>query len=293
MGTERSGKLRVGVCGTAHWAATVHLPALKRNDATELIGVWGRRPERTAELADTFGIRGFDDFDALLGQVDAVAFALSPRAQGALALRAARAGKALILDKPLTTDPAEAAALLGEVERRGLPAACFLTLRHIPALAAFVAAARARGASSATATLHTNPLAPGSPYAASRWRREADGALWDLGPHALTVLTDILGPVEEVAAGRRGHRTVVELCHAAGATSTMSLSVEAPPDDRCERYAAYGAFGSLVADKGDYDRLDAYDGVIREVVAPGSGTSFRDAVAMVGVLHAAAARLSG
>ena len=47
---------------------------------------------------------------------------------------------------------------------------------------------------------HTEAMLPGSPYAGSVWRQAEGAALWDLGPHALSVLTAILGPVEKISA---------------------------------------------------------------------------------------------
>src|ERR1700687_750105 len=69
---------------------------------------------------------------------------------------------------------------------------------------------------------------PDSPYASSTWRREK-GALWDVGPHALSVLTAALGPVVGVTADS-GAGDLVHLVfhHAAGATSTASLTLDAP-----------------------------------------------------------------
>ena len=42
---------------------------------------------------------------------------------------------------------------------------------------------------------------PGNPFGESPWRK-AKGALWDIGPHALSVLLPVLGPAESVAAQR-------------------------------------------------------------------------------------------
>ena len=49
----------------------------------------------------------------------------------------------------------------------------------------------------------------GSPFDSSPWRKER-GALWDIGPHALSVLVPALGPVVSVQAGA-GLRDTVHL----------------------------------------------------------------------------------
>jgi predicted dehydrogenase len=68
-----------------------------------------------------------------------------------------------------------------------------------------------------------------SPYAASPWRREK-GALWDVGPHALSVLMPVLGDVERVEAAGRGPGDTVHavLRHVGGASSAVTLSLTAP-----------------------------------------------------------------
>src|ERR1035437_5099917 len=58
----------------------------------------------------------------------------------------------------------------------------------------------------------------------------ARGALWDIGPHALSILLPALGPVTHVVADRGlGDTVMVVLRHESGAASTMSLSLTAPP----------------------------------------------------------------
>ncbi|NEB08709.1 gfo/Idh/MocA family oxidoreductase, partial [Streptomyces coelicoflavus] len=69
-----------------------------------------------------------------------------------------------------------------------------------------------------------------SPFADSPWRREK-GALWDVGPHALSVLLPVLGDARRVAAAAPGPGDTVHLVldHAGGASSTLTLSLTAPP----------------------------------------------------------------
>jgi hypothetical protein len=66
-----------------------------------------------------------------------------------------------------------------------------------------------------------------SPFNTS-WRR-AKGGLWDLGPHVISLLWPILGPVETVTAeAGRGDLTHLVLHHRGGATSTATVTVGAP-----------------------------------------------------------------
>ena len=63
-----------------------------------------------------------------------------------------------------------------------------------------------------------------SPWRNSGWRIE-HGALWDLGPLALSLLVPTLGPVVSVQAGGGRDDTVhLVLQHGSGAASTVTLS---------------------------------------------------------------------
>ena len=111
--------LRVGVLGTGPWARKTHAPALAAHTGVELAGVWGRRPQAAEELAARFGGRAYADADELIADVDAVAIALPPQIQAELAVRAARAGRHLLLDKPVAATVPAARAVADAVRRRG------------------------------------------------------------------------------------------------------------------------------------------------------------------------------
>src|SRR6185369_10319840 len=120
--------MRFGLLGTGYWAREVHAAALASHPGVDFVGVWGRDPAKAAAL----GVRAYGDIDALLGDVDAVAIALPPDVQADLALRAARAGKHLLLDKPLALTVAAADAIVAEVDARGLASVIFFTSRFQP-----------------------------------------------------------------------------------------------------------------------------------------------------------------
>ena len=84
---------------------------------------------------------------------------------------------------------------------------------------------------------------PGSPYAASGWRRER-GGLWDWGPHALSVVQELLPPVDRVTAARGVRDTAnVVLGHAGGPASVLILTVTAPEPALGARVAVWGPGG--------------------------------------------------
>src|SRR5215469_901040 len=85
--------------------------ALASAPGIEFAAVWGRNTEAAATLAAECGVKVHADFDAFLAEVDAVAFSVPPDVQSELAVRAARAGKHLLLEKPIALTEAEAETL--------------------------------------------------------------------------------------------------------------------------------------------------------------------------------------
>ncbi|MEV6551932.1 Gfo/Idh/MocA family oxidoreductase [Streptomyces sp. NPDC051597] len=228
----RPAPLRVGLLGTGPWAAATHAPALAAHPDVAFAGVWGRRREAAAELAAEHSVPVYEDVDELFAACDAVAFALPPDVQAPLAVRAAGAGCHLLLDKPVATDAARAREVAEAARRAQVASVVFFTLRFAPGTAGWI---DRRAASDGWFTAHAHwlgslftPGAAPSPYATSPWRREK-GALWDVGPHVLSVLLPVLGEVTRVTAAPGPDDTVhLILRHASGASATVTLGFAAP-----------------------------------------------------------------
>lgn len=224
--------MRIGLLGTGPWAQMAHAPALSGHPELDFVGVWGRRTAPTKELADSYGVRAYDEVDALLADVDAVAVALPPAIQADLAARAARAGCHLLLDKPLAPTVEQGRTVVEAVAEGGVASVVFFTTRFQPETAAWITEqAGADGWFTGRAQwLGAVFSGDDSPFADSPWRREK-GALWDVGPHALSVLLPVLGDARRVTAAAHGPGDTVHLVldHVSGASSTLALSLTAPP----------------------------------------------------------------
>jgi predicted dehydrogenase len=221
-------ELRFGLVGTGYWARIAHAAALASTPGVRLAAVWGRSPDAAAALAARHQASAHADFDAFLADVDAVAFSVPPDVQCELATRAARAGRHLLLDKPAGTDPDAAAALAQAAADAGVASVVFFTARFDPRIRAWLANAQNAAWTGGQAVWLGSALDPASPFN-TPWRREK-GGLWDLGPHAVSVLWACLGPVTSVTAdGGPGDVAHLVLHHERGATSTVTVTVSAPP----------------------------------------------------------------
>ncbi|WP_304453187.1 Gfo/Idh/MocA family protein [Nocardiopsis sp. YSL2] len=265
--------LRFGLLGTGYWAAETQGAALAAHPGAELAGVWGRDPAKAAALAERYGIRAYDDAEALIADVDAVAVALPPHVQGDLALRAARAGRHLLLDKPVALSPRVADDIAAECEARGLASMVFFTNRFSDSVDGFVREAAASGGwGGARVTMFASIFQPDNPFGASPWRREK-GGLWDIGPHALSVVLPVLGPVGEVTAMTGPRDTAHVLTrHRDGAVGSFALTLDAALDARTFEVALHGEHGWVTAPDGDRSAVTAFGNAIDRLLAQVDGT---------------------
>ncbi|HEX9066909.1 MAG TPA: Gfo/Idh/MocA family oxidoreductase [Streptosporangiaceae bacterium] len=219
---------RVGLAGTGPWAGLAHAPALASAGEIEFAGIWGRNQQAAGDLASRYQVTPYRDFSELLAVADAVAFALPPDVQAALAIRAAAAGKHVLLEKPVATTLAGADDVAGAVAEAGVASVVFFTARFQPDTRAWLAeVGRAGGWAGGQATWLGTAMSDSSPFN-TPWRRDK-GGLWDLGPHVVSMLWASLGPVLRVTADAgAGDLTHLVLHHDGGATSTVTVTVGAP-----------------------------------------------------------------
>ncbi|MCQ9133003.1 MULTISPECIES: Gfo/Idh/MocA family oxidoreductase [Streptomyces] len=262
--------MRIGLLGTGPWAGMVHAPVLASHEGLDFVGVWGRRPQAAKELADRHGTRAYDDVDVLIADVDAVAVALPPDVQARLATRAAGAGRHLLLDKPVAATVTGAQAVARAVREARVASVVFFTTRFLSEPRAWIAE---QAETAGWFTAHAHWLGDvfheesDSPFA-TPWRGEK-GALWDVGPHALSVLLPVLGDVRRVAAAAHGPGDTVQvvLDHATGASSTLTLSLTAPPAAAGAGVELRGAAGVARLPQSGADAADALARAADELLA--------------------------
>lgn len=268
--------MRFGLVGTGPWAELVHGPGLAGTADIELVGVWGRSEERASALAAALGTSPYDDLDALVADVDAVAFAVPPDVQAELAVGIAEAGRHLLLEKPVATDVERARAVRDAAAAAGVSSVVFFTDRFIPAQRAwFDEVEEAGGLRGGWLRWFSALDAEDNPFGSSPWRRE-QGALWDIGPHAISTLTAALGPIESVrAAGGAADLVVLAFTHESGATSIATLTAFAPPAAVGFEAAVWGEPGVLpMPPRSQGMAVDAFRTAARELVAAAeSGTA--------------------
>ena len=224
-----SDPLRIGLVGAGPWGHLFTGPMLAESPDCVFAGVWARRPEAAQELANTHGVAAFTDLDALFDACDGVTFSLPPDVQAELAARAARAGKAVLLDKPVGLDVRQAAELAAAIDEAGVVSQVIFTNRYYDSMRAFLDEARQFDSYGGRASFFGNGCVPGT-YFATPWRLQ-QGGLLDLGPHVLDGLDAALGTIVDISARGDVHKIVFLECeHENGRISQATLCATSNQD---------------------------------------------------------------
>jgi predicted dehydrogenase len=259
--------LRFGLIGTGARARLAQAPALASAPGIEFAAVWGIDYDAADRIAAMYKVASYRDFAALLRAVDGVAFAVPPSVQGRLAMRAASAGKHLLLEKPLTASGPAAEELSQLVEDAGVASVVFFTARFQADTRAWLAEIADLGFwLGGSAIWLGSALLPSSPFN-TPWRR-ALGGLWDLAPHAVSMLWASLGPVRQVTADAgQGDITHLVLHHDSGASSVVTTTLEAPEAAASYELCVWGEHGQRFAPPQTSEPVPAIKVALSELAA--------------------------
>lgn len=201
-----SGPVRFALVGPG-LAGAVHAAALARIADAELVAVVGSSgaSARAADLAARHGATVVPDLERALSRsdVDAVILCTPHPLHPAQAIVAARAGRHVIVEKPMALTVDDAAAMVGAADDAGVVLSVISQRRWYPA-AQRVKAAIDDGRIGTPALAAVEVLGWRGPeyYAMDPWRGtrvgEGGGVLVNQAVHQLDLLTWFLGPVVEV-----------------------------------------------------------------------------------------------
>lgn len=297
--------LRVGIVGVG-WGAHVQVPAFRAAGGYEPVALCARTPERLGRVAGRLGIddtstdwRSFVRRDDL----DLVSVATPTALHHEISLAALAAGKAVLCEKPLASDPGQARELVKAAEAAGRPTGCCFENRWTPEWLAIADRVRAG--------LLGRPYLARVSRSASYWhperrplqaawmydRAQGGGYLAGMLVHDLDFLCTVLGRPVAVCAEVRSSEPVRALPEGgellvtaddtaavlmrleSGALAVLSVSTIGAHTDHV-RLELFGAGGTIVGEgslretryqvgAATADGLAPLDPVLREPAAPG------------------------
>lgn len=192
-----------GFIGTSGWVESQFAPTV-RAAGHRVVGAFGSSPAGSARFAEANGATPYRSLDELLADdaVEAVWVASPTSDHAAHARAAAEAGRAVLVEKPLTVEAAEAEKLVDELTALGVLAGVAFQHRFNPGVAA-LAAALADGRIGALSSLLVQHAVNG-PRQPTPWRtdpaRSGGWSVSDLGTHLLDIAQSLVGQLDFRAA---------------------------------------------------------------------------------------------
>ena len=292
-------KLGWGVAGTGWVARDYVIPAILDSGNGALVALHdadgGALARAAARAPGAVATASLEAFLATPG-LQAVYIATPNDAHRPLVEAAARAGKAVLCEKPMATDAADAAAMVAACAEAGVRYATAFDQRFHPAHVALAKLMRGGrlGRVAAVRIVYACWVPPD--WAADNWRvsrgRAGGGALIDLAPHGLDLAAMLLGE-EMVAVTALGQALVHEYADrtvedgamllarsAGGALVQLHVAYNCPETLLRRRLELVGTLGQAVAVDtmgqvagGRLFLTDAADGATQEVAVPDSARS--------------------
>lgn len=249
-------EIRFGIVGTGMIAQT-HAAAIAQTAGARLVAVSRADTGRADDAAARFGVPCESDYEALLARddIDTICICTPSGLHAAQGIAAARAGKHILVEKPMTLTLADADELIAACRASGVLLGVALQRRADP-LFQHVRAAITDGAFGRPmlGTVSTPYWRPQSYYDSAAWRGtwalDGGGALMNQGIHLVDLLLWYMGDVAEVQARitTRAHTIEVEDCVTAtlrfadGALGSIAATTAAAPGfpHRVEIYGDHG-----------------------------------------------------
>lgn len=188
-----------------HGIGAVHAKFIGETPGAELVACCDRNAEAGGRFAAAHGIDFHADYAELLARddVDAVAVCTPSGLHGEHAAQAARAGKMVVVEKPLEITVAKIDALLAEVRRAGVRAAVVFPMRYYRGVNA-VREALAAGRFGTPALLNglCRRYRDDAYYQGWRgtWRLDGGGACMNQGIHLVDTLLYLMDDLDTVQA---------------------------------------------------------------------------------------------
>ena len=113
--------IRIGILGCGKIAQVRHIPEYADNKDCELYGFYNPTRSRAEEMAEKYGGKVFDTAEELLSDpnIDAVSVCAANYAHAELTIKALKAGKHVLCEKPMATTMADCEAMVAAAKESG------------------------------------------------------------------------------------------------------------------------------------------------------------------------------
>lgn len=248
-----------------------HAKAIADVRGAKLVACYDAFPAAADRLAQSTGCKAYHDLDAMLAdpRVTIVTIGTPSGAHMEPAVAAARAGKHVIVEKPLEITLKRCDRMIQACDKAGVQlSAIFPSRFHDSSIEMKRAIEEERFGRLTLGDAYVKWFRPQSYYDSGAWRGtwelDGGGALMNQAIHSVDLLTWLMGPVEEISAfsGTLAHeRIAVEDCAVAtlrfanGALGVIEASTAAYPG-YLKRIEIHGSEGSAAMEEEDLVKWD-------------------------------------
>ena len=185
--------------------APVHAEAVRTARGARLVGFVGKSAARAQAMAERFGVPASTDLDAMLSRPDvgAVLIGTPSGTHAELGIRAARAGKHVLTEKPIDVTLDRGQALIDACQEHGVKLGVIFQSRFLPAVQLLKREiGRGQLGRIFMADAYVKWYREPAYYEAARWRGtlalDGGGALINQAIHTIDLLQYLVGPVASV-----------------------------------------------------------------------------------------------
>jgi predicted dehydrogenase len=192
--------LRIGLVGAGHISRT-HLAAWKLAPGCSVVAIHDRDRDAAAARAAAFGVGVVaEDLEQLIAACDVVDVCTPPQSHAAIAQQVTAAGRHLLIEKPVVTDPADWERLRSTVEQHQVSLCVVHNIkfeRGVQRALRWVAAGRIGRILRLHREFLTHPESDRMLVAERHWSHDLPGGRWfETLPHALYLTHAFVGPLE-------------------------------------------------------------------------------------------------
>jgi UDP-N-acetyl-2-amino-2-deoxyglucuronate dehydrogenase len=254
-----------GIIGTG-MISKFHARAIGDARGAKLIACYNRTPAKAEKFAEEFGCKAYGTLDKMLAdpKVNAVTITTASGAHMEPAVAAARAGKHVIIEKPLEITLKRCDAIINECEKHGVKLSTVFQSRfHDSSLKLKLAVDAGRFGKMTLGDAYVKWWRSQEYYDSGAWRGtwrlDGGGALMNQAIHTVDLLMWLMGPVEKVQAftATLAHERIevedvaaATLTFANGALGVIEASTGVYPGF-LKRIELHGTQGSAVLEEED------------------------------------------
>jgi predicted dehydrogenase len=265
--------LRWGILGSGDVAETKGGPALQQAADSTVVASMRRDPKAAQDFASRHNIpRFYTSVDALLAdsEIDAVYVASPVYAHREHTLMAARAGKHVLVEKPMGLTSADCEEMIAVCKRAGVQLGVAYYRRFYPVIMRIrdLLGERAIGQVIQAQCLFGSFFTGKDQFANSQWRSIPElaggGVLMDIGSHRVDLLLHLLGPLAEVQALIKTQTQKIDVEDSASLLLAFENGVQAMLGfywnmrERVDRFEINGTEGRIVVSHLEEGRLELY-----------------------------------